>query len=516
MNRLAGLLGFCCLCAMLAVAPAFAAKKAAPEPSPSPSPAAQPTAEPLDVAIPRLQAKVKADPNDHDSQAQLAGDYLAAGRPDLALALTQQLISGGLKTSMILYMDAYAHTQMGQHAESIADLEQASNLDPTNASVLTLLTNEYLGAGRMADADRIAKRATTFNKDDVRVWMNYGVVLASEKKYDDARQQFEVAAKMTPTDATPVLFEARTYIDQNAPALAISLFDRALTIDPNSVQALTGKAQVLGATHDVKGAIAVYETLLAKLSDSGDKAAVVDAEAHLYATEKMNADADAQYKRAIALFPTVPATHIAYGDYFAYINDRQSAEREWTAALGPNNDNHDALGRLGELYAQSNDFPKAEAEFQRLIDLNGNDAAAMMSLGEVQLAARQSDKAHDSFKKAYDLTHAPQALAALAQADFNLRNFKEAAQIFDDIGQEVPQFMDANPGLYIVAGRCYGANHEGTKAKTAFSKFLTFVKPDSQEANEVKKLIAEIDHPSSEPAPAPRPSAKPSSAPASH
>lgn len=499
---------------MLAYAPAFAAKKAAPDPSPSPSAAPQPTQEPLDVVIPRLQAKVKADPNDHDSAEQLAGAYLQANRPDLALPLTQQLIQSGSKTAAILYMDAYSYAQLGHQQEAIADLEQASNTDPTNASVLTLLTNEYLMVGRIEDADRIAKRATTFNKDDVRVWMNYGIVLAAEKKYDDARQQFETAAKMTPTEVTPLLYEARTYLDQNAPQLAIALFDRALTINPNSADALLGKAQVLGSTHDVKGAIAVYETLVSKLTDANDKASMIDAEAHLYATEKMNDQAETQYKRAIDLFPTDLATHVAYGDYFAFMNNKQRAEQEWTAALGSNNDNRDALMRLGELYAQNNDLTKATAQFQRLVDLNANDVDAQMALGQLQLAARQPDKAHDSFRKAYDLTHAPPALAGVGQADYDLHNYKEASQIFDELDKEVPQFMQANPGLYVVAGKCYSANRESAKAKASFTKFLTFVKPDSQAATEVKKLLADLDRSPS--APAPKPSAKPSSPPSTH
>src|SRR6185312_3847220 len=302
MKRVAALLGLCCAFAILAAAPAFAAgKKAAPSPSPSAAaqPQPQPSAEPLDKAIPRLQAKLKADPNDRDAMTELASDYLQAARPDLAYQMTQQLMKAGSKTAIILYMDGYSLAQMGKPTEALGDLEQASSMDPTNPSVLTLLTNLYLQSNRIDDADRVAKRATTFNKNDSRVFMNYAVVLATEKKYDEARIQFEAASKLAPKDVAPLLYESKTYIDQGAAPLAVGVLDRALAIDPGNPDVLLTKAQVLGSQHNVKDAVAIFETLAAKLTDPVDKVSVIDAEAHLYADEKMNDQAVAQYKRAI-------------------------------------------------------------------------------------------------------------------------------------------------------------------------------------------------------------------------
>jgi tetratricopeptide (TPR) repeat protein len=519
MKRLVPVLALCLACAYAATLPVSAAgKKAAPTPAPSaaadqPTPA--PSAEPLDKAIPRLQAKLKTDPNDRDSMQELAGDYLQANRPDLAYQLTQQLLKAGAKTSLILYMDGYALAQMGKPQDAVADLEQASNLDPTNGSVLTLLTNLYLQGGRLDDADRVAKRAATFNKTDARVFLNYGIVLATEKKFDDARTQFEAAFKLSPKDIEPLLYEARTYLDQNAAPLSLQVLDRALAVVPDNPDALLLKAQVYGSQHDVKNAVAIYEHLATLMTDDVDKVSVLDAEAHLYADEKQNDQADAQYRRAISLFPNVPDGHIAYGDYLMFVKQPQKAEAEWTTGLGPNRDNQIALARLGAYYAETNNLSKSVDQFQRLTQVNPNDASAFMSLGQVYGVSKQLDKARDAFRRAYDLSHAPAALAGVGQADFELHNYKEATDIFDALDQGATQFMQANPALYVVAGRVYAAAKDNAKAKTAYNKFLALVKPDSQAASEVKKLIADLDHPgSSAPAPAPRPSAKPTSAPA--
>ncbi|MGC1760283.1 MAG: hypothetical protein WA742_13085, partial [Candidatus Cybelea sp.] len=114
----------------------FGAKKTG-TPSPSPSPSALPTAspEPPSIAIPRLQAKLKANPTDQLTMAQLAAEYLQVGRPDITLQYTQHLLQMGDKTAQVYYYDGFAEEQLSNYAGATYDLEQASNLDPTNLGV---------------------------------------------------------------------------------------------------------------------------------------------------------------------------------------------------------------------------------------------------------------------------------------------------------------------------------------------------------------------------------------------
>ncbi|MDP9017611.1 MAG: hypothetical protein M3N19_04760, partial [Candidatus Eremiobacteraeota bacterium] len=171
-------------------------------PAASASPAALPTAtpEPPDKAIPRLLNVLKATPNDKDALTSLAQQYLGIGRADLALPLSHKLISLGARTAEIYYYDGFANEQLNRIPDAIADYEAASNVDPTNIGVLGSLTQVYLKTHRLSDAERIAKRAVTFNKTDRRAYINYGLVLASEAKYDDARAQFETAYKIDTSD----------------------------------------------------------------------------------------------------------------------------------------------------------------------------------------------------------------------------------------------------------------------------------------------------------------------------
>jgi len=483
--------------------PGVAAPKAAATASPSPAPSPTASPEPLDRAIPRLEAKLKTDPNDKQSLTELSADYLQINRPDLAIKLTQKLLAGGTKTAQVYYFDGLAQGAIGHQKEALADLEQAANLEPTNPGVLGTLTSTYMQANRPQDAERVAKRAVTFNKDDKNAYLAYGQVLAGENKFDEARQQLEIAAKLDPKDVRPILLEAQTYISQNAIALASGLYDRAIALDPTSVEALVGKARVSAQQHNVKDAIASYERIYALQTDPNDKAAVIDQEAIVYANEKMSADADATFKRAISTYPNVLGAHTSYGEYLLALKDNAGAEREFVAGAGPNRDQADALARLGQLYAGQGQYQKAVDQFKRVTEIAPQDPRSFLLLGATYSANKQFDKAAGAFKQSYSLQHTPDALLGLGQADLQTHNYTECAQVYEALDKGAPDVSRQNPQVLFGLGQCYQGAKQPDKAKSAYQRVLALVKPGSQAANEIKSLIAAIDRAPKKPAPAP-------------
>jgi tetratricopeptide (TPR) repeat protein len=489
--------------------PAGAASKAAPSPSPTASAAPLPTATPesLDKQIPRLEAALKANPNDKDTMTQLSMDYLQAQRPDLAVQLTQKLLQGGTKNAQIYFIDGESQTMLGKVDAGLASMEQAANLEPTNIMVLQSLTEMYMRANRPADAERVAKRAVTFNTTSKEAAENYGFVLAAEKKFDEARAQFEIAAKLDPKDTHPIVLEAQTYEDSNALALASQLLDRALTIDPKSLEALAAKAELASAQHDIKTSIATYQLILDQMTNDTRRAAVTDQMAIAYAREKDDTDADATYRKAIDSYGGSPAAHLAYGDYLAAKNDKNGAQREWTSAAGPNRDNPEALARLGQVAMQSNDFNKAIDNYKRLTEVDSTDPRAYLLLGQAQMVGKSFSSARDTFKAAYNLAHSADALVGLAAADQATRNYNEAIQIYEALDKNAAPLVKANPSLLFNMGQAYQGANQQQKAKATYVRFLAFLKPNSQGYNQVKQIIANIDRSPSKPAP--KSSAKP-------
>ncbi|GAC1548600.1 MAG: hypothetical protein NVS3B16_21670 [Vulcanimicrobiaceae bacterium] len=467
-------------------APAASAAGAA---SPAPLPTASP--EPPEIAVPRLEGKIKANPSDKEALQELAGYYLAEGKAEQALGLTKRLLSLGTKNAQVYYLDGIANQSLGRIKEATDDFENATTQEPTNAQILLTLTNLYLQTNRPTDAERVAKRATTFNPSDKRVFENYGLVLGQVGKYDNARTQFEAAAKLDPKDPLPIVLEARSYVSQKALALAGQVFDRALAIDPKFPDALLGRATVLAASHDVKGSVDAFEKLLAVEPSDEAKAAVLIQEYQVYRDEKMNDQALAVLKRAQTTYGAVPAVHIAYGDYLISIGkDQNAAEGEWKTALGPKRNNPDALQRLGELAIAQNKKNDGVGYFKRLTEVVPNDPTAWATLGQVEAQSAQYSQARDAFRHSFEIARTPQALAGLGTTDLQLRNYKECTQVFTAIDKNAPDFMKQNPQLLFVYGKCSANNGDRDQARVAYTRFKAFVKPGSPLAGEVDKAIA--------------------------
>jgi tetratricopeptide (TPR) repeat protein len=473
-------------------------------PEPTPSPAATPTPEPLTVAIPRLEAVVRANPSDYDAMTLLATDYLQAQRPDLTVQLTPKLIAGGRKTGQVYYIDGMANLQLGRTREATASLEQAANYEPTNSQILLSLTELYLRSNRTADAERVAKRATTFNQNDSRTVSTYGLVLAQEGKYDEARAQFEAAAKLDPKSALPLSLIGQTYKEQKAYAYAITAFDRAIAVDPKFIDAYQGKASAYLAQNDTKNAVATYESLYPYAPDDNAKIEVLGAEARIYATAKDPASADAVLRRGIAAFPNNPLAHLEYGDFLVSQNKVKEATAEWNAALGPNGDNRDALLRLGTLELTQGYKTQAIASFKKITETHPGDAEALLRLGQAYVANAQYSDARDAYRRSFEASQSVSSLAGIAVCDCAMRNFHEGTQILDTIVAKAPEFPQQNPQMYLMMGKCYTDAGQKDKAKVQYTKLLAFTKPGSSDQAQLKKLIADLDK-----APAAKPAASP-------
>ena len=296
----------------------FGAKKSA-TPSPSPSPSALPTAspEPPSIAIPRLIAKLKANPTDQLAMAQLAAQYLQVNRPDITLQYTQHLLQMGDKTAQVYYYDGIAQMQLNNPAGATYDLEQASNLDPTNLGILAQLADVYLRTNRPNDAERVARRAVTFNKADPEAIMTLGGVYASEQHFDDARAQFEAAFALNPKDTAPLFQIATTYAQQDNIPMALQTIQRALAVDPRSIQALVFKADLYARQHDDARTVEAYDDAVVAAPTDDQKVAIMIRKAGYFVQEKKDSQALPIFQQMVTQFPKVSAGLVAYGDYLA-------------------------------------------------------------------------------------------------------------------------------------------------------------------------------------------------------
>ena len=466
----------------------FSGKKTTGTPSPSPSPSALPTAspEPPSVAIPRLLEKLRANPTDQLAMAQLAAEYLQVNRPDIALQYTQHLLQMGDKTAQVYYYDGFASEQMGNMLVATYDLEQASNLDPTNLGVLAQLAEIYIRENRFNDAERIAKRAVTFNKNEPTAIETLGSVYAAEQHFDDARAQFEAAFALNPKDPAPLFQVATTYAQQDNIPQALDTVGRILAIDPRNIQALVFKADLYARQHDDARATEAYDDAVVAAPTDDEKVAIMVRKAGYFVQEKKDAQGVAILQQATTQFPKVPAGFVSFGDYYATQHQYALAISQWQSALALDPNNAGALLGLGELAMQTGRVNDSISYLRHYTQVSP-DAQGFALLGQAYSRVHDYSGARDACGKSFELQRSPLTLGCVAGADFELKNYKEAAQIFDALDKAARGFLDANPPLLYIAAKSYADSNQCEKAVAAYKRLLPMMKKGTKDYDTVRK-----------------------------
>ncbi len=468
--------------------PSAFAKKATGTPSPSPSPSALPTAspEPPAVAIPRLIAKLKANPTDQLAMTQLAGEYMQVNRPDIAIQYTQHLLQLGDKSAQVYYYDGLAANQLGQGQQATADLEEASNIDPTNLSILAALSDMYIRDNRPNDAERVARRAVTFNKNDPGALMTLGSVYAAEQHFDDARAQFEAAYALNTKDTAPIFQIATTYAQQDNIPMALQAVGRALAIDPRDIQGLVFKADLYARQHDDARTSEAYDDAVVAAPTDDEKVAIMIRKAAYFVQEKKDAQGVAIFSQVTTQFPKIPAGFDAFGDYYASVHQYDRAVAQWQSALALDPNNSAALLGLGEVAMQGGKYDQSISYLRHYTQVSP-DAQGFAMLGQAYSRVHDYSGARDACGKSFELQRSPATLSCVAGADYELKNYKEAAQIFDVLDRAAHGFLDANPPLLYMAAKSYAGANQCTKAVAAYKRLLPMMKKGTKDYTDVRK-----------------------------
>ncbi|MBV8490135.1 MAG: tetratricopeptide repeat protein [Candidatus Eremiobacteraeota bacterium] len=473
----------------------FGGKKSSGTPTPSPSPSALPTAtpEPPSVAIPRLQAKLKANPNDQQAMLELAAEFLQIGKPNLTLELTQHLLQQGDKSAQVYYYDGFAQGQLGNLPGAIADLEQASNLDPTNMTVLAQLADMYLRSNRPTDAERVAKRAVTFNKTEPTALEALGSVYAAEQKYDDARTEFEAALALNPKDPSAIFQIASTYMDQNNIPLALQSIDRALALDPKSVEALAFKASLYAKQHDDAKTSEAYDDAVVAATTDDVKVQLMLNKASYFLGERKTTEGQAVLQQIVTQYPHVSAGFVAYGNFYAQQRQYSQAQTQWQAALAIDPDDPGALLGLGEISMQQGHATDTINYLKHYTQVSP-DAQGFALLGQAYSMTHDFNNMKDACTKSFAIQREPATLSCIAGADFELRNYKEAAQIFDVLDKAAKDFVDRDPQLLFMAAKTYQNANQCGKSQEAYKRLLAIPGLKTQAPTQysaVQKAMAE-------------------------
>ena len=115
------------------------------------------------------------------------------------------------------------------------------------------------------------------------------------------------------------------------------------------------------------------------------------------------------------------------------------------------------------------------------------DAQGFALLGQAYSRVHDYSGARDACGKSFELQRSPATLSCVAGADYELKNYKEAAQIFDVLDHAAKGFLDANPPLLYMAAKSYAAANQCTKSVAAYKRLLPMMKKGTKDYTAVQK-----------------------------
>ena len=278
------------------------------------------------------------------------------------------------------------------------------------------------------------------------------------------------------------------------------LLDRALAIDPKNIEALPAKAELASALHDVKTAIATYETDLRP----ADERRRQKARRHRSRSAGLRArEAGQRSRRALPQSDRQlrqPARRAHGVRRLPRVEEPTkrapcaSGRRPWARTATTRR----RSARLGQAAAEANDFNKAIDNYKRLTEVAANDPRAYLLLGQaymvnknwrtgarrvqgvVQHLALRRMRSSDSRRPISNRATSPKRSKSTNRSTRTRRRSSKRTR--------------ASSSRWATPTR---ARTKCRRRRPRYVRFLAFLKPGTQGYTEVQQMIAQIDHPSS-------------------
>jgi tetratricopeptide (TPR) repeat protein len=234
--------------------------------------------------------------------------YLDANNLTAALAVAESCVARFPRLPEARYWFAMALLAGGRYREAIAQLEDASRLDPARPGYFAALARAQMGCGDHHFAMASAMRAVALNPVKIPLLEALARILQRGGEYEQALLLLDQALLIEPSAPELLLSRAFVLRAQGRLPEAEAVFEKVLAVAPENARAHWGLAQVssLGPTHNH---LARIEARASQLDDSTLDRVWLDYARYLE-LEALGRDQEAiaallrgagQYRRSLAL-----------------------------------------------------------------------------------------------------------------------------------------------------------------------------------------------------------------------
>ena len=359
--------------------------------------------------------------------------------------------------------EAHSYMEEGKYRSAVIQLKNALQQDPDSAKARYLLGYVYLKAGDPASAQTELSRAIELGFDKDKAVVDLGKAYLMQGQADKVLSDIDASDKASPTvKAAVIAIKGDAYLSKHQEAQARNSFQKALKIDPDSVEGLLGSARMALMDNDSATASRLVDKAI-KVDDNSVDAWQIKGE--ILRMEGELDKAEFAYNRALEIEPSNLAAHM--GRAAALIADKKfdKAKEDIKAVrhLQPNSPMANYLQAVVD-YSQK-DMSGAQDALQSVLRAAPNHLPSILLMGTINYAQGHLEQAQERLSRYVNAV--PQHLPArklLAATYIKLRQPGDAIKLLTD--KSVQGDMNTDAQLVSLLGSAYmmkGDIVQGTK-----------------------------------------------------
>jgi len=321
-----------------------------------------------------LATAVQAAPNVLYSRLLLASYYHRQGKTAKALSMLRSLLTGGKTDAPLHNAIAVLQFAAGSKDDGVKSLENAKRVDSSFAGTYQNLAGFYAASGDYPKA--VAEFSMLLQKDPRNLRAMFGLAALSEisGKESDVLGYYQKAMQTKAPEAFLAL--AGYYQKKGAPAKALDVLDKAITLDPLLIAPLEAKGRILVGRKEYREALKAFDEVEALNQEQG-----VALKIWAYVAMQDSAKAVEQAERLIAKRPGSAHGYLILASVYQGLGNLPLAINEASKAIKVDGKNLEARLHLGKLYQARKQHHKALAVYRDALKINPVSVQAQFALG---------------------------------------------------------------------------------------------------------------------------------------
>lgn len=396
----------------------------------------------------------------------LVKSYQRSAQPAKALATLQPVLSSKKIAHEWLTLAGEVFMQNGDTEKAADFFAQAAKADPDNMRAKTALALSQMQLGH---ADQGIHDLQQIAASDKGITADMALIASAlrQKNFDDALKFIANLEKKQPDSALPHNLRGQALMGKKDIAAARQSFEKALTVDPAYLPAVTNLVALDLADNKIDQARQRYENVLAK--NPKNVPALLSLAQLKARTGGSLDDVAGLLKKAISAEPNNPSPRFALISLLIGANEKDKARSVTEEALAALPDSPEILEAAGRVYQLSGDTNQALTIYNKLTNLLPDNPQSYLRIAEIQLAAKNKQAAHEILSKG--LGRQPDSLPlqrAQIMLDVSEGRFNQALATANGIIKAQPKA----PFGYVLAGDIHLAQKEGKAAAAAYADGL--------------------------------------------